>query len=661
MRRSTLHSSNYHEMAALLETPDNSEAPSKEIVSEVFMPRDTLDQPCDVILVVEDGKEFKAHKQVLSEASPFFEKLLNSDMKESKEGVVRLEMFSESVMGNTLEFIYTGNVQILTKDNDARDLIIMADYLLLQNLKTLAGGVLLQLLNVSNCVSNYYVFERYQCEELFSKIQKFILANFSAVYAANRMEVLNMSSREIEMFISSNEINVSAEEDVFNIILSWIDHDKSKRKKHFAELFLHVRLVYVSRDFLCSAVVTNDLVKDSEGCLDLVEDALKMIESKDFSNLSVTPRKSLETPVIVVETNSQFVFGDILCYFPREDMWRILGRSANIQDTGIRSHHDHINTALNVNKSEFVCCRGKLYEFLESFDSYDPLSFESQLVRYNPLSNNWLPIPYTWAKYGNLRQLFVTNEDEMYALVSEPCCQYHLYHGRLSWEETISEFCGKEKHVSFIIKYKPKSNSWEDITSFDHLHRYNVCIVANDDFFYFVGGVKFEHRFSRFAYDAKTDVDRYDLRKDHWSKVADIHEGCRYHWGAAVNEKIFIVGHLERDERLNQCQVYNETTNEWQVIASPSGRKLLSVDGKLYAVNNTRYESADEYLKVQCYDHVKDKWNLKTETQISLHDLGCTTTSMRIYKEFLADHLQAVERFIPSTTRSSRKRKCFIM
>ncbi|KAL9956827.1 hypothetical protein ACROYT_G038369, partial [Oculina patagonica] len=176
-------------------------------------------------------------------------------------------------------------------------MIVMADYLFLQNLKTLAGGVLLQTLNVSNCLSTFFFFERHQCEELFSKTQKFILANFSAVYAANRIEVLNMSSREIEMFISSDEINVNAEEDVFNIILSWIDHDRTKRKKYFAELFRHVRLVYVSRDFLCKDIVTNDLVKDREGCLDLVEDAMKLIESKDFSNLSVTPRKSLETSV----------------------------------------------------------------------------------------------------------------------------------------------------------------------------------------------------------------------------------------------------------------------------------------------------------------------------------------------------------------------------
>ena len=62
--------------------------------------------------MIKDGKEFKAHRRVLSEASPFFEKLLNSDMKESQESVVRLEMFTESVMAATLQFVYTGDVQL---------------------------------------------------------------------------------------------------------------------------------------------------------------------------------------------------------------------------------------------------------------------------------------------------------------------------------------------------------------------------------------------------------------------------------------------------------------------------------------------------------------------------------------------------------------------
>ena len=80
-------------------------------------------------------------------------------------------------MAATLQFIYTGHVQILAEDN-ARDLIVVADYLFLDKLKLLAGEVLLRTLNTSNCVSTYYFAERYQCEDLLSNTKKYFLANF---------------------------------------------------------------------------------------------------------------------------------------------------------------------------------------------------------------------------------------------------------------------------------------------------------------------------------------------------------------------------------------------------------------------------------------------------------------------------------------------------
>ena len=118
----------------------------------VFSPQESLDHPFDVNLLVEDGKEFKVHRRVLSEASPFFEKLLKSDTRESKEGIVQLEMLTELCLRDILEFIYTGSVQISTEDN-AQELIAMAEYLVLPHLKTLAGRVLVEKLNASNSIS----------------------------------------------------------------------------------------------------------------------------------------------------------------------------------------------------------------------------------------------------------------------------------------------------------------------------------------------------------------------------------------------------------------------------------------------------------------------------------------------------------------------------
>ncbi|KAL9987506.1 hypothetical protein ACROYT_G001828 [Oculina patagonica] len=239
-------------------------------------------------------------------------------MMESKKGVVRLEMLTEAGLGAVLEFIYTGRVQILNEDEDhSRDLIEMADYLIILPLKTLAGRVLAQTLNTSNCISTYHFAERYRCEQLASAAKKIIHANINVTKAE---EFLNMSSKEFNQWISSDEINVSEEEDVFKIILTWIDHNKSEREKYFTVLFCQVRLIYISRKYLLNDIVTNDLVNDNACCLELVKAALKAIDSNNSENvLFPPPRKSLDTPIIVVCLKSKDE--RLMCYAPRTNTW----------------------------------------------------------------------------------------------------------------------------------------------------------------------------------------------------------------------------------------------------------------------------------------------------------------------------------------------------
>jgi len=95
------------------------------------------DHLCDITLVTKDGKEFKAHRNVLSVASLFFSKLLQKNMKENREGIVRFEEISGAVMEDVLEFIYTGSVEI-TQEN-FKDLIAAANFLVIPILKNFPG------------------------------------------------------------------------------------------------------------------------------------------------------------------------------------------------------------------------------------------------------------------------------------------------------------------------------------------------------------------------------------------------------------------------------------------------------------------------------------------------------------------------------------------
>ena len=229
----------------------------------VFIPQG-IDKPYDITLVVDDGKKIKVHRRVLSEASPVFEKMLTSEIKETHEGVVLLEMITELGLMELLEYIYTCSVPISADDN-AQDLVVMADYSDLPHLKYHAGRALEQTLNSSNSISTYRVTKTYHCKELARHTKEYVDLNFTNV--ARTEEFLGLPYQDVKKWLSSDEINVNAEEDVFEIILRWTGYKIGERNKYFPDLFREVRLNHVSRDFLLSDVVTNDLVNDNKPCL----------------------------------------------------------------------------------------------------------------------------------------------------------------------------------------------------------------------------------------------------------------------------------------------------------------------------------------------------------------------------------------------------------
>ena len=603
--------------------------------------QEALDQRYDVTLVIENGKEFQAHRQVLSKASPFFEKLLNSDMKEANEGIVRLEMVSESSMRDVLEFIYTDNVRISAKN--ARELIAMADYFLLPELKGLAERILTRSLNILNCVSTYHFAKTNRGDKLIFDTKKFILANFTSV--AKTEEFLNsMSPKEVEMWITTDEIDVSAEEDVFKFILTWIDRDKLERKKRFSQLFRHVRLVYISRDYLRSDVVTSDFVKDNEGCLDLVKEALRFIDSGKYEQSGfVRARNCLEIPVMVGYSRLE---GSLSCYFPRENRWCCLplcklpqykaelsGGNLEVWD----SVSSHGKIYLMIHNPQLLHCHPGALPYLFCYDS---------------LSNSWNVLPFEDSL--KVRKLFVGSNDGIYAMVSAddlhvcPACLRKVDYLRqgytggshsMLWD--VLAYC--PGHTETITKYNPESNSWENITSFDMLQK-PICIVAKDNYLYFIGGREVNNLRLK-------DAERFDLSNKTWEKIADVQDVRWFAVGAVAHGKIFVTEgdqeSLDAKEIWRSCEMYDESTNQWQYISSrlkttfrlQSVRygqcvNLVCADDQLYAVTSV-YDPSDEReveIEIVCYHPNRGEWQYKT-TRMDRFSFKCGAfCSVRVFK-----------------------------
>ena len=383
------------------------------------------DQLCDVTLVTKDGKEFKAHRDVLSTASPFFCKLLQSDMKENREGIVRFEEISGAVMEDVLEFIYTGSVEV--NQENSEDLITAANYLLVTDLKTVSGRFLERQMSESNCISTFYFAEMYQCDELITNTRKFIHANFASV--AEMDEFLNLEAKEVERWISSDEISAAVEADVFKIVLKWIEQKKSERKASFEQLFGHVRLASLSRDFLLD-VVTNELVQETFSCLRLALGALKLTAFSSEGNLPQSPRNGLETRAIVA-CGGKYTF----CYLQEKDEWKRLADGL--------SERNH--------RTKMISYRDELYAFPSN----------GKRERYHPMVNGWCTLDLSTTRSTKVAVV----RDEIYSM-----------------EVNAS------KRKSTIKRYNNERCLWQTVLSSHEGCREESCVVVAGNHLYVCGG-----------------------------------------------------------------------------------------------------------------------------------------------------------------------------
>ena len=505
---------------------------------------------CDVTLVTKDGKEFKAHRNVLSAASPFFFKLLQSDMKENREGIVRFEEISGAVMEDVLEFIYTGSVEV--NQENSKDLIAAANYLLVAGLKNLSGKFLEREVSKSNCISTFYFAEMYQCDELITNTRKFIHANFASV--AEMDEFLNLEAKEVERWISSDEISVAVEADVFKIVLKWIEQDKSERKASFEELFGHVRLAFLSRDFLLD-VVTNELVRQNLHCIQLISDAVKLTSVTCEADLPQSPRKGLETRAIVA-CGGKYTF----CYLPEKDEWKRLtdGLSKRNHATKMISH------------------RNELYAFPS----------DSKAERYDPVVNSWCTLDLSTTRSTKVAVV----RGEIYAI-------------------EVNTFTKK----STIRRYDVERCSWQTVLSSHEGCREYSCVVAAGNHLYVCGGHLEGEIFSkaeRFDTVESKWEEIANLQEKRFSAFGVASEGKIFLAGG-IQERTWSTTCEMYNISTNEWQLIGSLN------VSRTNGSMVCLKGTLYVLGGITGYGRSE-LSVECYDPAEDKWIKKTTIPVEM-------------------------------------------
>lgn len=226
----------------------------------------------DVVLRVK-GKEFHAHRVILAASSRYFDAMFSSGMKESLQTEVQLtELFlTERAFELLLHFIYTSFLP-LTEAN-VLDILEAADHLQISGaIKKCSLYILNNLreekFTIETKLKICRVAENHNLAELHEEIVHAIALQFGEI-CSEKAFMENVTSDELLLLLTRNDLSVPSETFLFQTVISWIKADRENRLLYTAQLLDKVRLALVDVMVLLGELESEEF-KSKPECFSLV-------------------------------------------------------------------------------------------------------------------------------------------------------------------------------------------------------------------------------------------------------------------------------------------------------------------------------------------------------------------------------------------------------
>ena len=266
---------------------------------------------CDVNLIV-DGEEFPAHKGVLAANSSFFLALFTTEMLEKDKTTACVNGVSATAMESLLEFMYTGQIQIHFEN--VFELLEASSFLFVEKVKKACCQFLESIANLENCFTILSIADTFSCDSLSQAVTKYINRKFTEL--AKTDAFMKLDKEDVVKFFSSDDIQIENEEQIFEIMMDWINYDLERRERYMNELFRLLRL-----PFIRSSCVQDKFNLPKE----LSWPASKEIwPHNQQTSRTVTARKSYSSVEVIAVTggcDGSAILNNVCCFIPAVNKW----------------------------------------------------------------------------------------------------------------------------------------------------------------------------------------------------------------------------------------------------------------------------------------------------------------------------------------------------
>ena len=224
---------------------------------------------CDITIIIANNK-YRAHKIILTAASPYFEAMFLSGMAESHQDSVVLQNIDTAAFESILNMIYEG--QIFISVTTVQSILFAASIFQIDHLKMACSDFLIKELTPLNCLGIMMFAEAHGCCDLMETSHRHALSRFTEVSQSEEFLVLGLE--QVTSMLRLDNLKVNDEEDIFDAAMGWINYSREERSQHVAILLQQVRLPLLSPAVLADKVRTNPLINSNFECRDLLDETL---------------------------------------------------------------------------------------------------------------------------------------------------------------------------------------------------------------------------------------------------------------------------------------------------------------------------------------------------------------------------------------------------
>ncbi|XP_077293722.1 kelch-like protein 25 isoform X1 [Arctopsyche grandis] len=484
-------------------------------------------------------KMFYAHLIVLFACSEFF------GTNETEIEKI-MSQFSFEIIEAILKFCYTGQISI--EDKHRKKLLDLAKRLKVKippQFKTV---------NSSNCLQ---VLKHTGDSELIKKAMDLTLDNFETLHKTQ--DFLNLPASIVIEILKSDDLLVSTEEDVFNSVKLWVNHDDANRKNELTQLMGSVRLSLFSMKFLVDEVMLFCL--SYVECLTSIRQVLKdKIDKSSIQRDTPRGKKEKKEKIVLVGGEDLNMANTIDIYDGAKKSWT-------------PSKH------IGINKSEFAS-----------------VLVGDWLVIIGGKNSSWetvTSVEYIDLKSGQKHPLKPLNQ-----------ARWRFSAVTLRRGSSTDVYVGGDDSNQSMERWNSKTGDWEIIapllsTVYDH------SASVMDGKIFVTGGLTND-------YKSTDKVQVYSVETNFWTYRPQMIQARHSHSSVAFKGKLYVAGGRvwQTSTKLDNVEYYDPIANVWTAftkLPEPAyGINLCCFQNKLLSMGG--YDRVTRLSDVWEYDETTTSW-----------------------------------------------------